>query len=223
MERGLLHTVADLYDLTTDQLLGIDRMGEKSAQNLVTAIAQSKTQPWSRVLYGLGIRHVGAVNAQILADSFATVETLAGAEAEAIATLYGIGPEIAQSVYQWFRVPANQELISRLRLAEVQLAGAVRQNSPASPKPLAGKTFVVTGTLPTLKREDAKALIQQAGGKVTESVSKKTSYLVVGEDAGSKLEKARTLGVAELSEAQLLDLLAATDRMELESSPPESD
>jgi len=221
MERRLLHTVADLYDLTTDQLLGIDRMGEKSAQNLVTAIAQSKTQPWSRVLYGLGIRHVGTVNAQILADSFATVETLAGAEAEAIATLYGIGSEIAQSVYQWFRVPANQDLINRLRLAGVQLAGTVRQNSPASPKPLAGKMFVVTGTLPTLKREDAKALIQQAGGKVTESVSKKTSYLVVGEDAGSKLDKARTLGVAELSEAQLLELVAPGDRAELEPPPSE--
>lgn len=221
VERGLVHTVADLYDLTAAQLVGIDRMGEKSAQNLVAAIAQSKTQPWSRVLYGLGIRHVGAVNAQILADSFAAVEALAGAEAEAIATLYGIGPEIAQSVYQWFRVPANRDLISRLRDAGVQLASTVQSEALATPKPLAGKTFVVTGTLPTLKREEAKALIQQAGGKVTESVSKKTSYLVVGEDAGSKLEKARTLGVAELTEAQLLELLSQVDRAEfIASSAP---
>ncbi len=222
VERGLLSTVADLYDLTAEPLVGIDRMGEKSAQNLVTAIAQSKNQPWSRVLYGLGIRHVGAVNAQILADSFATVEALAGAESEAIATLYGIGPQIAQSVYQWFRVPANQDLINRLRQTGVQLASAVQPNALASPKPLAGKTFVVTGTLPTLKRDDAKALIQQAGGKVTESVSKKTSYLVVGEEAGSKLEKARALGVAELTEAQLLDLLAQVSRTEFAATPAPS-
>lgn len=219
VERGLLATVADLYDLTAEQLVGIDRMGEKSAQNLVTAIAQSKTQPWSRVLYGLGIRHVGAVNAQILADNFSTVEALAGAASEAIATLYGIGPQIAQSVYQWFRVPANQDLINRLRQTCVQLASAAQPNALASPKPLAGKTFVITGTLPTLKREDAKALIQQAGGKVTESVSKKTSYLVVGEEAGSKLDKARALGVAELSEAQLLDLLAQVSHTEFAATP----
>ena len=208
VDRQLIRTVADLYDLTEMQLLTVDRMGKKSAQNLVKAIAQSKSKPWSRVLYGLGIRHVGSVNAQILAENFSTVEALAGASGEAIATLYGIGTEIAQSVYQWFRIPANQTLIDRLRHAGVQLAGDAKATTLANLS-LAGKTFVVTGTLPTLKRDEAKALIQNAGGKITGSVSAKTSYVVVGEDAGSKLAKAEELGIAQLTEAQLLELIAA--------------
>ena len=207
VERGLVQTVADLYELTVEQLLDVDRMGQKSAQNLVSAIAQSQQQPWQRVLYGLGIRHVGSVNAQLLADQFTTVEALAVAEPEAIAAVYGIGPEIAQSVYQWFRVPANQVLIQRLQQAGVQLMGEGKPTAAAAP--LAGKTFVVTGTLPTLKRDEAKSLIQQAGGKVTGSVSAKTSYVVVGDDAGSKLEKAEALGIPQLSEAELLALLSS--------------
>lgn len=208
VDRGLLHTVADLYDLTVDQLQSIDRMGQKSAQNLVEAIEQSKTQPWSRVLYGLGIRHVGSVNAQLLTEHFPTFEALTNAEMEAIASVYGIGPEIAQSVYQWFHVPANQVLLERLRAAGLQLAGAVKATS-VNPS-LAGKTFVITGALPTLTRDDAKALIQQAGGKVTGSVSSKTDYLVVGEDAGSKLTKAEALGIPQLTEAALLELVNAS-------------
>jgi DNA ligase (NAD+) len=208
VDRQMIRTVADLYDLTEMQLLTVDRMGKKSAQNLVEAIAQSKSKPWSRVLYGLGIRHVGSVNAQILAENFSTVEALAAASAEAIATLYGIGTEIAQSVYQWFRVPANQHLIDRLRHAGVQLVGDAKATTMANLS-LAGKTFVVTGTLPTLKRDEAKALIQNAGGKITGSVSAKTSYVVVGEDAGSKLTKAEELGITQLTEAQLLDLIAS--------------
>ena len=207
VERGLVQTVADLYELTVEQLLDVDRMGQKSAQNLVSAIAQSQQQPWQRVLYGLGIRHVGSVNAQLLANQFTTVEALAVAEPEAIAAVYGIGPEIAQSVYQWFRVPANQVLIQRLQQAGVQLMGEGKPTAAAAP--LAGKTFVVTGTLPTLKRDEAKSLIQQAGGKVTGSVSAKTSYVVVGDDAGSKLEKAEALGIPQLSEAELLALLSS--------------
>jgi DNA ligase (NAD+) len=208
VDRQLIRTVADLYDLTEMQLLTVDRMGKKSAQNLVKAIAQSKSKPWSRVLYGLGIRHVGSVNAQILAENFSTVEALAGASVEAIATLYGIGTEIAQSVYQWFRIPANQTLIDRLRHAGVQLVGDAKPTTLANLS-LAGKTFVVTGTLPTLKRDEAKALIQNAGGKITGSVSAKTSYVIVGEDAGSKLAKAEELGIAQLTEAQLLELIAS--------------
>lgn len=206
VDRGLLSSVADIYDLTVEQLKTVDRMGTKSAQNLVDAIAQSKTQPWSRVLYGLGIRHVGSVNAQTLTAQFPTVEALASAEPEAIAAVYGIGSEIAESVYQWFRIPANQKLIERLRDAGVQLVGAVSQPSTA-PQLLAGKTFVITGTLPNLKRDDAKARIQAAGGKVTGSVSAKTDYVVVGEEAGSKLAKAEELGITQLSEAELLELL----------------
>jgi DNA ligase (NAD+) len=208
VDRQMIRTVADLYDLSEMQLLTVDRMGKKSAANLVEAIAQSKSKPWSRVLYGLGIRHVGSVNAQILAENFSTVEALANASVDAIATLYGIGTEIAQSVHQWFRVPANEMLIDRLRQSGVQLVGDAKATTMANLS-LAGKTFVVTGTLPTLKRDEAKALIQNAGGKITGSVSAKTSYVVVGEDAGSKLTKAEELGIPQLSEAQLLELIAS--------------
>jgi DNA ligase (NAD+) len=209
VERQVVRSVADLYDLTVEQLMTLDRMGQKSAQKLVDAIAQSKQQPWSRVLYGLGIRHVGSVNAQTLSRQFPTVEALRTAGPEAIEAVYGIGSEIAQSVWEWFRVPANQTLIDRLAQAGLQLASADRP-TPQGPQPLAGKTFVLTGTLPTLSREEAKQKIQAAGGKVTGTVSSKTDYVVVGSDAGSKLEKAQTLGIAQLSETQLLDLLSSS-------------
>jgi DNA ligase (NAD+) len=209
VDRSMVHSVADLYDLTPDQLGKLQRMGKKSAEKLVDAIAHSKTKPWSRVLYGLGIRHVGSVNAQLLTQQFPTVEQLAAAEPEVIAAVYGIGSEIAQSVHQWFRIPANQSLILRLRAAGLQLTEVVETtDSSADNQPLSGKTFVITGTLPTLKRDEAKALIEKAGGKVTDSVSKKTDYLVVGEEAGSKLEKAQQLGITCLDEAQLLELLS---------------
>jgi DNA ligase (NAD+) len=202
-----VHSVADLYDLTTEKLASLERMGKKLAQKLVDAIANSKTQPWSRVLYGLGIRHVGSVNAQTLTQQFPTVEQLASASAAQIEGVYGIGPEIAQSVSQWFQVPANQTLINRLREAGLQLAAQVRTTTKPKSQALSGKTFVLTGTLPTLKRDEAKELIEKAGGKVTNSVSSKTDYVVVGEEAGSKLEKAQSLGITQLSEAQLLELL----------------
>jgi DNA ligase (NAD+) len=208
VDKGLVHSVADLYDLTAEQLFALERMGEKSAQKLIEAIAQSKSQPWSRVLYGLGIRHIGSVNAQLLTEKYRTVEQLSLAKQSEIAGIYGIGAEIAQSVYQWFQIDANQTLIKRLQVAGLQFANTeeISDVDNANLK-LAGKTFVITGTLPTLKRDEAKALIQKAGGKVTDSVSKKTDYLVVGEDAGSKLKKAQALGVAQLTEAQLLELL----------------
>jgi DNA ligase (NAD+) len=209
VEKGLIHSVADLYELTKDQLCELERMGEKSAEKLIKAIAQSKIQPWSRVLYGLGIRHVGSVNAQLLTQRFTTVAELTAARQSDIAGVYGIGAEIAQSVYQWFHTVANQTLISRLQAMGLQLA-----NSPETKavgeinQKFAGKIFVVTGTLPTLKRDEAKALIQKYGGKITDSISKKTNYLVVGADAGSKLEKAQNLGISQLTEAELLAMLA---------------
>jgi DNA ligase (NAD+) len=188
--------------------MGLERMGKKLAEKLVSAIAQSKNQPYSRVLYGLGIRHVGSVNAQLLTERFANVEDLAAVSAAGIEGVYGIGPEIAQSVSQWFRLPANQSLIARLKTAGLQLHSEVKsQNLAGINLQLAGKTFVLTGTLPTLKRDQAKDLIVKAGGKVTGSVSAKTDYVVVGEDAGSKLEKAQSLGIEILSEAELLELL----------------
>ncbi|NJR60500.1 MAG: NAD-dependent DNA ligase LigA [Cyanobacteria bacterium CRU_2_1] len=209
VDRGLLHTVADLYDLTIEPLMTVERMGKKSAQNLLEAIEQSKSRPWSRVLYGLGIRHVGSINAQVLTEQFPTVEALAEAEVEAIASVYGIGNEIAQSVYQWFRVPANHSLVDRLQTAGVQLVGEAKATKSTCGKSLTGKTFVITGTLPNLSRDEAKVLIQNAGGKVTNSVSSKTNYLVVGDDAGSKLIKAQALKITQLSEAELLGLMAS--------------
>jgi len=210
VDKGLVRSIADLYDLSVEQLSQLERMGKKSAQKLVDAIAQSKKQPWSRVLYGLGIRHVGSVTAQILAQKFKTVEQLKAAQITDIEGIYGIGAEIAESVYQWFRIDANLNLIERLQAAGLQLAVLEQDSTTVSKnQKLAGKTFVITGTLPTLKREEAKALIQQAGGKVTDSVSKKTDYLVVGEDPGSKLEKAQSLGITQLSEGQLLAMLAS--------------
>lgn len=206
VDQSLVHSVADLYDLTVEQLLTLDRMGRKSAEKIIAAIQQSKSQPWSRVLYGLGIRHVGSVNAQTLTQAFPTVDELAQATPEQIEAVPGFGSEIAQSVSQWFQNHGNQELVDRLRQAGIQLVGE-RTIAPAIETAITGKTFVITGTLPTLKRDEAKALIQNAGGKVTNSVSKKTNYLVVGEEAGSKLEKAQALGVTILSEEELLALL----------------
>ncbi|MCL1467584.1 NAD-dependent DNA ligase LigA [Argonema galeatum] len=209
VDKAVVQSVADLYDLTTEKMMSLERMGKKLAEKLVNAIDRSKTQPWSRVLYGLGIRHVGSVNAQTLTQKFTTVEQLAQASAASIEGVYGIGPEIAQSVYQWFRVPANQTLIQRLETAALQLASQEAPlSSPSSTGgKVSGKTFVITGTLPTLKRDEAKELIQKAGGKVTNSVSSKTDYLVVGEEAGSKLQKAEELAITRLSEAELLEML----------------
>jgi DNA ligase (NAD+) len=208
VERGLVQSVADLYDLTTETLLPLDRMGPQLAEKLVNAIAASKDRPWSAVLYGLGIRHVGTVNAKTLTQAFPSVETLAAANPETIAAVHTIGPEIAQSVADWFHLPANRVLIERLQQAGLQLA-AEEGATEADPGLLTGKTFVLTGTLPNLSRTEAAAKIEAAGGKVTSSVSKATDYVVAGEKAGSKLEKAEKLGIAVLSEADLLALLNA--------------
>jgi DNA ligase (NAD+) len=208
VDKGVVHSVADLYDVTTEKLHALERMGQKSADKLIEAIANSKNQPWSRVLYGLGIRHVGNVNAQLLTEKFTTVEQLAEASTAKIEAIYGIGAEIADSIYQWFRIPSNQTLIEKLQAAGLEFS--VSESSQAAGdrnQKLAGKTFVITGTLPTLKRDEAKTLIQKAGGKVAESVSKKTDYVVVGEEAGSKLTKAEALGISLLSEEQLLEML----------------
>ncbi|KGF73200.1 NAD-dependent DNA ligase LigA [Neosynechococcus sphagnicola sy1] len=212
VSQNLVSSVADLYNLTMEQLATLDRMGQRSAQKLVAAIQASKQQPWSRVLYGLGIRHVGSVNAQTLTQAFPSLQQLATAPPAAIAAVYGIGPEIAQSVSEWFCIPANQTLMQRLEAAGLKLASSAEPaNLPVIQTGVTGKTFVLTGTLPTLKRDQAKALIQKAGGKVTSSVSAKTNYLVVGEDAGSKLTEAQALGIVQLSESQFLALFPEDD------------
>ncbi|MEM1426250.1 MAG: NAD-dependent DNA ligase LigA, partial [Cyanobacteria bacterium P01_H01_bin.130] len=211
VDAELVTSIADLYTLTVDQLLPLERVGQKSAENLVAAIAQSKEKSFARVLYGLGIPLVGAVNAKTLVNNFPSIEALMGAIEEEIAAVFGIGEEIARSLGQWFAVSANRDLIEKLRHHDVALAyvpepapaGGVSRDSTS----LAGKTFVLTGTLPTLSRRDAKAKIEALGGMVTGSVSRKTSYVVVGEAAGSKLDKAKALNITCLSEADLLTLL----------------
>ncbi|MEM8806370.1 MAG: NAD-dependent DNA ligase LigA [Cyanobacteria bacterium P01_G01_bin.38] len=210
VEQSIVRSVADLYSLIVEDILPLERMGQQLAQKLIEAIQASKSQPWSRVLYGLGIRHVGSVNAQVLTENFTTVEQLASAELDAIAAVYGIGPEIAQAVYDWFRIPANQHLIDRLKRAGLKLSAIPHTDANLQPQPLKGKTFVLTGTLPNLSRGEAKAQIEAAGGKVTGSVSSKTNFVVVGIDAGSKLAKAEKLGITLLNEADLLALLSET-------------
>ena len=211
VEKKLVQSLADLYEISVEQLTSLERMGKKSAQKLVDAIGVSKQQPFSRVLYGLGIRYVGKVNAELLTEAFPTVDQLAQASVEDLEAVYGIGLEIAQSVWQWFRVEANQTLIARLQAQSLQFSQTVSEDSTSAEmkasQTFAGKTFVVTGTLPTLSRKEVEALIKKAGGKVSSSVSKKTNYVVVGENAGSKLTKAQELGIAILSEAQLQEMV----------------
>jgi DNA ligase (NAD+) len=218
VDRGLVGSIADLYGLEAAVLASLERMGAKSAENLVAALAASKQQPWHRQLYGLGIHHVGEVNAKALAKAFASAAELATAATETpelITAVYGVGGEIAQSLQQWFATPANQHLLTGLERLGFSLAAgpeelaAAGADGAAASLALAGQTFVLTGTLPSLSRSQAQALIEAAGGKVSGSVSKKTSYVVAGDEAGSKLSKAESLGVAVLDEAGLRALLSA--------------
>jgi DNA ligase (NAD+) len=206
LKHNLVTSVADLYSLTVEQLASLERMGTKSAENLVKAIAESKNQTYDRLLYGLGIRYVGSTNAKILTENFSTIEELSQASFESIEAVYGIGEEIAQSVFEWVRIPANQTLIQQLQDAGLHFSSTRTTSEGKIDQVFSGKTFVITGTLPTLKRDEAKKLIEQAGGKVTGSISQKTDYLLLGENAGSKLAKAEQLAIAQLSEAELLDL-----------------
>jgi len=203
IERGLVHSAADLYALTPETLAGLDRMGTKSAANLTAEIERSKGNDVWRLINALGIRHVGERGAQVLADHFGSMEAIAGASADQLQSVHEVGPVMAGSVRQWFDEPHNRALLARLREAGVRTDGPVRVQ-PAGPRPLTGLTFVITGTLPTLSREEAQRRIEAAGGKVVGSVSRKTSFLVVGAEAGSKLEKAEALGIPQLDEAALL-------------------
>jgi DNA ligase (NAD+) len=205
-ERGV-RDVADLYSLTLDQLSSLERMGEKSAKNFLDGIDASKKRELWRLLFGLGILHVGAGSAKSLAQNYESLDALASASLEQLTETEDIGEVIAQSLVDWFANPQNRKLIERLRAAGLNFTSD-SYKAKAAPGPLTGKTFVLTGTLPTLKRDEAQAKIEAAGGKVAGSVSKKTDYVVAGEEAGSKLEKARQLGVAILDEAGLLQLLS---------------
>ena len=204
VDRGMVQSVADLYDLTIEKLMTLERMGKKSASNLARNIENSKRNPLPRVLTALGIRFVGERTAVFLADQFGTLDAIAGAGIDELQQAEEVGPKVAQAVYQFFREPRNQELVDRLRAAGLNF---VYRDARPKGGPLKGLTFVLTGSLPNLTREDAKKLIETAGGKVAGTVSKKTSYVVAGEEAGSKLTKAQELGVPIVNEDQLLDLI----------------
>lgn len=201
----LVSTCADLYDLRRHRktLVGLERWGEKSTDNLLEAIEKSKTQPYVRVLYALGIRHVGAGVARVIADAFRSIDELSGASVEELTAVPTIGPRIADSLAHFFADRHNREIVRRLKGAGLVLSGSPRTAGGA----LAGKSFVLTGTLPTLSREEAKRLIESNGGRISGSVSKQTDYVLVGEEAGSKLAKARALGIRLLTEREFRDLL----------------
>ncbi|MGE5803128.1 MAG: NAD-dependent DNA ligase LigA [Gemmatimonadota bacterium] len=201
LDARLIEDVADLYELIPLQLLRLEGFAEKSAQQLVDAIADSKQQPLSALLFALGLRHVGAQGAKLLARHFGTMRALAAASAAEIAEVRGIGQIVAEAVAGFFAEPRNRKLIERLE----NLGLTLRETATATgPRPLADQTYVVTGTLPTLSRQQARDVIEAAGGHVSDSLSKKTTALVVGADPGSKLEKAKALGVAQIDEAELL-------------------
>ncbi len=205
VKAGLARDVADLYSLKLDKIAGLERMGEKSARNFLAGVAASKTRDLWRLLFGLGILHVGAGVAKSLGRSFASLDDVFNASVDQLNEVEDIGAVIAQSLAQWHGDSRNRHLIERLRTAELNFKSALYQ--PASALgPFAGKTFVLTGTLPHLKREEAAAKIEALGGKVSGSVSKHTSFVVAGEEAGSKLEKAQKLGVPVIDEAEFLRL-----------------
>jgi DNA ligase (NAD+) len=205
-DRGLVTTLADVYRLDAATLEGLERMGKKSAAKLLAELDKSRSNDVWRLLYGLGIRHVGERGAQVLADHFGSIDAVAVASVDELQQVREIGPVLARSVRSWFDEPANRDLVEGFRRAGLKLEGE-RKVPATGPQPLAGKTFVLTGALESMSRDDAQRRIEALGGKVTGSVSKKTSFVVVGAEAGSKLEKARTLGVPTLDEPAFLDLI----------------
>lgn len=207
-EKGLIHDVADIYRLRREDLLQLEGFKDKKVDGLLSAIEASKERPVERLLTGLGIRYVGGVVAGLLIAALGSLDAIAAAGADGLEQIDGVGPQTARSVAAWFTTDGNRELVEKLRSAGLALASA----RPPQPRggALAGKVFVITGTLPTLSRTEATEFIESHGGKVTGSVSKKTDYVLAGEAAGSKLDRARELGVAVLEEAELLSMTGAT-------------
>jgi DNA ligase (NAD+) len=206
VERGFVKDVSDLYRLTQEQLEELERMGQKSAENLLKQIDASRSLEFWRLLFGLGIRHVGERTAQILAREFGSIERLEQASKEELEQVHEVGPKLAESIYEFLRQPENRALIERLKQAGLPM----RSDEPVAPKApqtFAGKTFVLTGTLEGMSRDEAAALIEERGGRVSSSVSKKTSYVLAGKDPGSKMDKARELGVEILDQLQFVRML----------------
>jgi len=206
VEAQVIKTLPDLYRLGVVALAGLDRMADKSAQNVLAALEKSKRTTLPRFLFGLGIRHVGETTAKDLAKHFGKLDAIMDASEEQLLEVNDVGPVVAQSLRTFFDQPHNREVVEQLRACGLSW----EEGEPAAraPKPLAGLTFVITGTLPTLSRDEAKDKLEAAGAKVSGSVSKKTHYLVAGEEAGSKLDKARENGVEIIDEARMLEILA---------------
>jgi len=205
VETGMVKDVADIYKLTEADLLKLERMGKKSADNILREIENSKRLPLERVIYGLGIRFVGERTAQFLAEHFGSIDTLMSASEEELQEVNEIGPSVSASIREFFDEPKNVALVERLGEAGLRFTGEKKQRGTS----LAGKTFVLTGTLERHTRDQAKKLIEDAGGKVAASVSKKTDYVVAGAEAGSKLDKARELGVLVIGENEMEELVRA--------------
>jgi DNA ligase (NAD+) len=202
-DRGLVKNVADIYRLTKDDLLKLERMGDKSAQNVLEEIEASKRLPLERVIYGLGIRMVGERTAQFLAEHFGSMDALMKAGEEELQDVNEVGPRIAQSIVEFVQEPKNRALVKDLHDLKLRLTGVKKERGTK----LAGKTFVLTGTLAHFTRDEAKKMIEDAGGRVSGSVSKKTDFVVAGDDAGSKLDKAKELSVKVIGEKEMQDLL----------------
>ncbi len=216
VERKLVKSIASLYKLDVSLLAKLERMGGKSAEKLITALSKSKKQPWHKQLYGLGINHIGETNAKAIAKAFPNISELEFSSCnspELIKPIYGVGSEIAQSLKQWFTNPNNQKLVEELKEVGFSLADEQEdivtnaKQEGQKLQPLIGKKFVLTGTMPSLSRSDAKALIEEVGGSITSSVSANTAYVVAGDKAGSKLTKAKELGIAIINEQELKSLL----------------
>jgi DNA ligase (NAD+) len=205
LERGLVKSVADLYSLTEEQLVALERFAEKSARTLLAEIKRSKKAGLARVVMGLGIRFVGERTAELLAQEFGSMDSIMNASREELERVEEVGPRISEAIADFFSRPSNRALVQALKDSGVEMRAEKRQRSSE----LAGLTFVLTGTLPNLTRDEAKQKIEAAGGKVAGSVSKKTSYVVAGEEAGSKLDKAHEFKIPVLDEAALITMLAA--------------
>jgi DNA ligase (NAD+) len=202
-DRGLVRNVADIYRVTKKDLLSLERMGDKSAQNVLEEIENSKKLPLERVIFGLGIRFVGERTAEFLAEHFGSMDALMNATEQQLQEVNEVGPRIAASIVEFFQEPRNRDLVRQLREAGLTFTGIKKERGTK----LAGKTFVLTGTLASYSREQAKKMIEDAGGRVSGSVSKKTDYVVAGADAGSKLDKAKELGIHVIDEKEMEKML----------------